>query len=549
MQSVSVGIACLLLAANPSTTPERGGMLRVAQRAEPRTFNPVIMFDAPSREVVRRMHEDLITIDRQTQKTVPALAESWTRSSDGKRYTLRLRKGVKFSDGVPFTADDVVFTWTVYLDPAVKSPQRDLLLIDGQQIAVRKKDDWTVEFTLPKPYAAAERLFDSLAMLPRHLLEQKWKNGTLKDAWGIQTAPAEMAGLGPFRLRQYLPGQSVVLERNPYYWRSGRPYLDGIEFRFLATEDLQAARFAAGDLDVLNRLNMKTVDFLKSRGTEVTDLGPGLEYNFLCFNLTPGKSKPWFESRAFRQALSLAVDRQAMVQVVYQGRGVPLWNFVSPGNRLWRAEQVSAKARSVDEARRLLAANGFRWGNDGRLLDVAGSKVEFTMAVSSSSQERQQMATLLQADFDVLGIRATPVPLEFRTLLERVTTQRQFDTVIQGLGGGDVDPNPEMNVWLSSGGMHLWNPGQKQPATDWEAEIDGLMTRQISELDPKARKKLYDRVQVILSEQAPMIFLVSPHIVVAQRGNVGNFRPAILNHFTLWNADELYLKQGGSGRR
>lgn len=524
-------------------------MLRVAQRAEPRTFNPVIMFDAPSREVVRRMHEDLITIDRQTQKTVPALAESWTRSSDGKRYTLRLRKGVKFSDGVPFTADDVVFTWTVYLDPAVKSPQRDLLLIDGQQIAVRKKDDWTVEFTLPKPYAAAERLFDSLAMLPRHLLEQKWKNGTLKDAWGIQTAPAEMAGLGPFRLRQYLPGQSVVLERNPYYWRSGRPYLDGIEFRFLATEDLQAARFAAGDLDVLNRLNMKTVDFLKSRGTEVTDLGPGLEYNFLCFNLTPGKSKPWFESRAFRQALSLAVDRQAMVQVVYQGRGVPLWNFVSPGNRLWRAEQVSAKARSVDEARRLLAANGFRWGNDGRLLDAAGSKVEFTMAVSSSSQERQQMATLLQADFEVLGIRATPVPLEFRTLLERVTTQRQFDTVIQGLGGGDVDPNPEMNVWLSSGGMHLWNPGQKQPATDWEAEIDGLMTRQISELDPKARKKLYDRVQVILSEQAPMIFLVSPHIVVAQRGNVGNFRPAILNHFTLWNADELYLKQGGSGRR
>jgi len=121
-------------------TPRWGGVLHVAQRAEPKTFNPVIAVDAPSREVLRRLHADLITINRFTQKTEPGLAESWTRSGDGTRYTLKLRKGVRFSDGVPFTADDVVFSWSVYLDELVHSPQRDLLLIEDKPIRVSKLD-------------------------------------------------------------------------------------------------------------------------------------------------------------------------------------------------------------------------------------------------------------------------------------------------------------------------------------------------------------------------------------------------------------------------
>jgi len=539
-----------LTAGSATERPQWGGILHVAQRAEPKTFNPVTAVDAPSREVLRRLHADLITIDNFTQKTVPALAESWTKSSDGTRYVLKLRKGVRFSDGVPFTADDVVFSWSAYLD--VHSPQRDLLLIDDQPIRAAKRDDFTVEFTLPKPYAAAERLFDSVAMLPRHRLEAAWKAGRLAESWAVNLPASEVVGLGPFRLKQYRPGEAVVVERNPYYWQASPeggkslPYLDGIEFRLLADEGAQLARFASGDLDVLNRLSMNAISFLESRGGMITDLGPGLEYNFLCFNLTPGSPKlAWFGMREFRQALSLAVDREGMAQIVYKGRATPIWGHVSPGNRLWYSDRVPHPKRSVPLAKEQLKAAGFRWTDRGQLVGSSGVPVEFSILVSTSSPERMQMATMLQADFAQLGVAVTIAPLEFRSVLDRVTNTRQFDTVLLGLGGGDADPNPEMNVWLSSGATHMWNPNEKQPATAWESEIDGLMRRQMVTINSSDRKKLYDRVQDIVAAQSPMIFLVSPNVVVAQRGNVGNFRPAVMDHFTLWNAGELFLRKSG----
>lgn len=556
---LGLALILLVLVAAPgfgAERPVRGGILHVALRAEPKTFNPVTAIDAPSRDVLRRMQADLVSIDRSTQKTAPALAESWSVSPDGTRYTLKLRRGVRFSDGAPFTAGDVVFSWSVYLDENVHSPQRDLLMIDGQPIQCARKDDATVEFLLPRPYAAAERLFDSVAILPRHRLEALWKAGKLRDAWSVGTAPAEIVGLGPFRLKEYRPGDAVVLERNPYYWRpapeggGNLPYLDGIEFRLLADEEVQLARFVSGQLDVLNRLSMKSISYLQGKGAAITDLGPGLEYNFLCFNLSPRSPKlAWFASREFRTALSLATDRESLARIVFQGRAAPLWGNVAPGNALWYNSRLPHPARSLAHAREQLRAAGFRWNSEGHLTDAAGGRVEFSILVSTSSPERTQMATMLQADYGQLGIAVTLAPLEFRSLLDRVLNTQQFDTALLGLGGGDADPNAEQNVWLSSGGMHLWNPSQKQPGTPWEGEVDRLMKLQMVTLRYGERKKLYDQVQEIVATQLPMLFLVSPSVVVAQRGNVGNFKPAVLDHFTLWNAAELFLRKNGTGAR
>jgi peptide/nickel transport system substrate-binding protein len=292
---------------------------------------------------------------------------------------------------------------------------------------------------------------------------------------------------------------------------------------------------------------MNAISFLESKGAVVTDLGPGLEYNFLCFNLSPGNPRlRWFGSREFRVALSLVADRESIVRTVYSGRATPIWGHVSPGNRLWYSDRILHPKRSIPQARELLKSAGYHWNGKAQLVDDAGAQVEFSVLVSTSSPERVQMATILQADCAQLGITVNIVPLEFRSLIDRVTNTRQFDTVLLGLGGGDADPNPELNVWLSSGGTHLWNPNQKQPATSWEAEVDGLMKRQMITMNPAERRKQYDRVQEIVAAQLPMIFLVSPNVVVAQRGNVGNFHPAVMDHFTLWNASELYLRKGGS---
>ena len=173
----------------------------VAQRSEPKTLNPVTAADARSREVIGRMTADLIHINRDSQKTEPALAKSWSLSRDGRVFTLKLRRGLRFSDGQPFDADDVVFSFQVYLDEKIHSPQRDLLIVGGKPIAVQKIDSYTVRFTLAQPYAAAERIFDSLAMMPRHLLEKPYREGKLRPGVELRTPPAEIAGLGPFRLK------------------------------------------------------------------------------------------------------------------------------------------------------------------------------------------------------------------------------------------------------------------------------------------------------------------------------------------------------------
>jgi peptide/nickel transport system substrate-binding protein len=525
-----------------------GGSLVVAQRAQPKTFNPVTALDNPSREVLRRTTGDLISINRETQRTEPGLAESWTVSKDGLHYTLRLRPDLHFSDGRPFTADDVVFSFAVWLDEKIASPQRDLLIVGGKPIAVTRLDERTLRFDLAAPYAAAERIFDSLAMLPKHLLQKPFEEGRFAQAWNVGTPAGEMAGMGPFRLKEYRPGERVVLERNPWYWKKDAaghrlPYLDTLEFIAVPDETAQALRFAAGETSLVNRVGTASYSLLPAGS--VQDLGPSLDYTFLFFNLGAG-AKPWFLDRGFRQAISAAIDRDAIVRVVFHGHASPLAVHVPPANKLWVDRSIPAPHQSVERARQLLARSGFHWNSEGKLFDAANRPVEFSLATSAGNDDRSRIATMVQEDLRQLGITATIATIEFRALLDRITNTRDFDACILGLGGGDADPNAEMNVWLSSGGTHLWNPSQKQPATAWEAEIDRLMNQQSSTLGYPERKKLFDRVQRIEFEQAPLISLVSPNLVVAAKQGLGNFRPSVLDHFTLWNSEYLYWRTAGA---
>src|SRR5580693_2616483 len=367
-----------------------GGTLVVAQRSEPKTLNPVTAADVPSREVIGRLMADLIHINRGSQQTEPALAKSWTVSKDGRVFTLMLRRGLRFSDGQPFDADDVVFSFQVYLDEKIHSPQRDLLVVGGKPIELQKLDQFTVRFTLEQPYAAAERIFDSLAIMPRHLLEKSYEQGTFAQAWTLNTSPAEIVGMRPFRVKEYVPGQKFVLERNPYYWKADRnknrlPYLDELVFLFVGNEDAQVIRFQAGDTDIINRLSAENYLLLSkdatSRRIQLSDLGPSLEYNFLVFNLNDLKSKnldksaaeqTWFQDIHFRQAVSAAIDREGIVKLVYAGRGAALWGNVSPSNKFWVDDSLPHPARSIDHARELLRSAGFSWRGDGQLLDHQG---------------------------------------------------------------------------------------------------------------------------------------------------------------------------------
>src|ERR1700689_3008031 len=392
-----------------------GGRLVVALRSEPKTLNPVLGVDEPSREVIRCVTADLIHINRGSLKTEPSLAKSWNVSRDGRQYTLQLRRGLRFSDGEPFNADDVIFSFQVYLDEKINSSQRDLLVVGGKPIVVVKVDAYTVRFDLAQPYAAAERLFDGVAILPRHLLESSYRRGTFSQAWNLSMAPNQFAGLGPFRLKEYVPGQRVVLERNPYYWKADRagnqlPYLNEVVFLFVASEDAQVIRFQSGDTDVLSRFSAENFAVLQKqqsqKGYHLDDLGAGLEYNFLFFNLNdPGPNVPpeitkkqaWFQDLRFRQAVSAAIDREGIVRLVYSGRATPIWDQVTPGIKLWLDENIAHPARSLDHARQLLQSAGFSW-KSGALVDAHGNPVEFSILTSSSNAQRMKMATIIQDD-------------------------------------------------------------------------------------------------------------------------------------------------------
>jgi peptide/nickel transport system substrate-binding protein len=546
----------------PGDIGRSGGRLVISLRAEPKTLNPLTAADAPSREVIGAMQADLVHINRATQLTEPALAKSWKISPDGLQYTLTLRQGLRFSDGHPLDADDVLFTFRVYLDESVHATQRDLLIVGGKPITVRKLDAQTLVFQFAKPYGVEERLFDGFAILPRHLLEKPYQEGKLGQLWTTATPPREWAGLGPFRLKEYVAGQKLVLERNPYYWKTDTkgnrlPYLDELVFLFVPSADAQVLRFQSGETDIISRLSAENFSVLgrQQRGYSMSDAGPGLEYNFLFFNLNDlgektsadlARKQRWFRDVRFRQAISAAVDREAIVRLVYQGRGAGLWGPVTPGNRRWLNASIPHPPRSLDRARTLLKEAGFSWstGSNGEsaLLDSEGKPVEFSIITSSSNADRTKMATLIQDDLKQLGMRVQLVPLEFRSLVDRVTQTKEYDACVLGLVSFDADPNSDLNVWLSSGATHFWNPSQSHPATAWEAEIDRLMEQQLSTPGYDQRKKLYDHVQEILAQNQPMIFLASPDILVGAKNSVANLHPAVLEPYVLWNVEQLYFR-------
>ena len=526
----------------------------MSETSEPKHFNPVTAVDWPTKTVVSLLMADLLHIDRENQNVYPNLASDWDVSEDGRTYLLTLREGVRFSDGHPVDVDDVLFSLRVNLDEAINSPQRGLFIVGGEPIRARKVGARRIAFELAEPYAAGERLFDSFYVLPSHRLEETYESGELASAWGLLSDPEQIVGLGPFRLEQVVPGERIVLERNPYYWRVDEagetlPYLDEVVILVTPSEDAELLRFKAGDIHMIQELGDRDFDVLDAESSfGMRDLGPGLEHNFLFFNLNDREGgedraldtrQSWFRKDAFRRAVSDAIDRASMVRLVYGGRAASLASHVTPGNKLWINRSLVVAPYSEALAKERFREAGFRWNEAERLVDAEGRLVEFSILTSAGNRQRSMMASLIQEDLERVGIAVTIVTLEFRAYVDRIFQGRDFDTALLGLGGSDADPNPEMSFLLSDGGMHVWRLAGTT-TLEWQGEIDRLMHEQIVTTDSVRRKELYGRVQQILFDYRPFISLVSPHILVGAAAKLGNFRPGILPPYTLWNAEELF---------
>jgi peptide/nickel transport system substrate-binding protein len=564
---LAIGLLGVLLGAHPDRTAigqggrgKYGGRLVISKSLAPRTFNRLLATDDPTTSMTEPLVSHLVKINRQTQQPEPELAESWRISPDGRKITFILRNAIQFSDGKPFTADDVLFTFSVINDPNVETPATDLFSFQGQRIRVEKVDARTVVFTFPLAYAGALRLFDGVPILPRHILEPAWRAGRFMQEWGLGTAPERVVGLGPFKLKSYTAGQRLVLGRNERYWRKSAageqlPYLDEIIFSIDPDRNTQLLKFQRGETDLMSPINADDLSALapvqRQGKVRITDLGPGLIREIFWFNQNPEQKNgravvdpvklSWFREVKFRQAISSAIDRMSIVNLVFAGKAAPQYEFLSAGDRLWFNPQVPKYPYDLNRARQLLGQAGFRQ-QGGKLVDAQGRAVTFTLATNAGNQLRQKMSALIQSDLAKIGVQVNLAAIESGALLSRINNSFDYEAGLLAIVSGDADPSSHLNVLLSQGAHHWWYPQQTKPTTPWEARIDDLMRRQMSTTSSAARKRLFDEVQLILGEQQPYIFLATRHLIVGAKSDLSNVRPALLPDFVLWNCDEIFRR-------
>ncbi|MGH9519515.1 MAG: ABC transporter substrate-binding protein [Terriglobales bacterium] len=511
--------------------------LTIPLASDPQTLNPVFATDSARQLLASLTMADLMHINPSTLKVEPRLASAVVQLTP-RRWIVHLRPHLQFSDGAPFTAADVAFSFRVYTDPRLATPERQLLTLAGKPVECRVLDALTVELDLPAPAAVGERLLDSVWMLPRHRLESVYRAGKLATAWGLDTPPADVVGLGPFRLAQVQPGREIGLQRNPYYW-SGAARLPWLRLPVIPDPNLRLTLFVRGKLDGLPTLSEEDGARLQGRSCcRILDAGPGLNDEVLVLNQAPGPeaARTWFRLRVFRQALSLALDRENLVRNVFGGRAAPLASLTSPGNRAW-ADPAPAPRADPGRAVQMLQQAGFQL-RQGRLYDPKGRRVAFSLIVPATNAARGRMAVYLQADCARLGIAVHVTPLNFQSYLDRLLHRDDFDAALVGIQIPDADPNEESNIWPLDAPWHFWNPHPAHPAP-WEAELDRDFRLQQQSVNLVRRRRLYRDIQDIEHENLPLIPLVAPDVVVAARSGLDAVRPALLPPHLLWNVDQL----------
>ncbi len=523
-----------LVGAFAAETPVSGGVLKMALHGEPKTFDPFLVEDEISANIRYMTGGALIRLNRQTQKMEPELASSWVISEGGRKITFRIRDGVRFSDGTPLTAEDVAKCLRRLVDTKHPTPSGDSFGAAEAGAAVEVLASNQVALKFAKPRAGMELLFDMVVI------------------------SRDKASLGPFLLKEYKPGQYVHLERNPNYWKMGAngkrlPYLDGVRLEIVTNREMELLRFRRGELHLLSQVESEMFERLQADKTVAAlDGGPSLESEFLWFNQNPAaplsaNRKSWFQLAAFRQAVSEAINRDDICRLVYHGKAQPSIGPVSPANQFWFNRELKAPVYSPLSALKKLEALGFA-SKGGVLMDKTGKAVEFSVITNTGSKTREKIATLLQQDLAKIGIRLNIVTLDFPSLIERITKTYDYDACLLGLVNIQLDPNSEMNVWLSSAANHQWFPNQKTPATAWEAELDKNMLAQASAMDPAKRKLYYDQVQRIIVEQKPFIYLINKNTLAAGGASLRNLRISNLYPQTFWNIDEIYMSRQGAGK-
>ncbi|PYS98305.1 MAG: hypothetical protein DMF63_16765 [Acidobacteria bacterium] len=548
----------------PKAAGTRGGSLAYRITAPPATFNSLVATTEPSILIAfYMMAARPIEFEHATQKYRAALAESWTVGTDRQTVDMKLREGIKFSDGHPITTEDVVFSLDAIYDPKSEAAAWvDSMMINGKPIATKIIDERNMQFVFPEPVAGVETYIDNLGVLPKHILNADKEAGKLKDSYSVTTSPEQIVTSGPFCVESAVAGEKIVLKRNPNYWRKDEkgtqlPYLDQLTFEVVPDSNQALTRLNQNSIDIIDRIRAADyASLLNANGNaKPYDLGPGLGVDHIIFNLskTTKDGKPvgdpikqsWFSDKRFRRAISAAVDRTTIETSTLQGLATPLYGFVTSANHQWIDPNVTKTPYDLKQAEQLLSESGFvKKGTpeSPELFDAKGNRVEFSLLVPAENEPRKLMAAVIQEDLNKLGIKMNVVPLESNKVGAAAAATYDYEAMLFGLTPSGVEPTTYANFVLSGSDIHQWQPSQKTPATEWEAKIDKLFAEQAREADPQKRAALFNEIQQIMSDETPVVPIVARHIITAATNRVGNYAPSSIFPYSIWNAEELFVR-------
>jgi peptide/nickel transport system substrate-binding protein len=519
--------------------------LMLSATSDPKSFNPVTAQETSTTQITSYIFEGLTRTDPLTLEVLPNLAQSW-ETEDGMRWVFHLRNDVFFSDGTRFTADDVVFTFNdIIYNQDIPTSSRDIFLLEGKKIRVEKIDDYTVSFTFPSLFAPFLRAL-AQDILPMHKYASLVKDKKFTFSLGLESKPEDIVGSGPFRLKKYLPGERVVLEKNPYYWKKDTcnqqlPYFEKIVFIIVPNRDTELLKFLEGETDYYS-LRAQDISILGPKQASNTftlyNAGPTFASMFLVLNqdtdTNPKTKKPfvkpykleWFRDKNFRKALSYAIDRQKIIDITLIRLGIPQYSAESPSNKVFYTPDVVQYPFDPARAKEMLSSMGLAdRNNDGILEDKKGNAVEINFFTNANDTERTQIASLIKKDLENIGIKINFLPLDFNNLVNKLLVSHDWEMILIGLTGG-VEPYFGKNVWSYKGTMHMWNPTGK-PLDPYEEEIETIFNESVKTLDEQKRKELFWKFQRITSEELPLIYTVIPDSLYAVANKFGNLFPTV----------------------
>lgn len=525
-------------------------------RTEPESFNRLVSASAAVDVITHVIHAPLVKVDRQTGALMPWLAERWDALGP-QSYRLHLARDARFSDGTPFTADDVVFTFRAVYDERVNSALATGLRVDGRPLAVTAEDPHTVRLEFPSPYGPGLAMLDVLPILPRHRLEDALLAGRFAQAWAASAPVESIAGLGPFAVREVRAGESMTFARNPHYFRRGRLSSEAVSdllvVRVVPDQSAEMVQLESGAADLatsgLRAEDIASFRSLEQRGRiRLHDVGVALDPNALWFNLkdgaAPSRDRPWLQRTELRQAISRGVSRRRIIDTVFLGAADPVVTPVTPGHGAWHAADVAPPAHDAAEAGRLLSALGLDDRNgDGVREDRHGRPARFALLTQRGHTIRERTAAVIQEDLRRIGLAVDVVPLETGALIARIGSG-DYDAVLFGLQASSPDPAVNLDFWMPSGAFHFWNPAQPAPASEWEGRIASLMDRVVRSPDQDERHRAFHDVQRVFAAELPAIYFAAPRVVVATSARLTGVKPAVLIPHVLWMPEAL----GAGGR-